>query len=402
MTQAAPDDAPYRPAALRWWVPVVVIDLVLLAATVSGWRVLAPLKLGGENNFATWWSSIHYLLAGLKALELARTEAGGRRTWLPVALGLVLLGFTEIGSIHERLNYSTDWWTVECIAVVFGVLWMYSLLRMFRDPRTRRSAGCLVAGFLVLAASRVQEIIEHSFEWEGLASHLRLGLEEGTELAGAFLLLWCVLCVDRAGRDARLVDLLPSEATLRQLRSWVPLALLAAGLLGYFAGPMRDLWRRGNPAACVPVLTFLALGTFALRRWLEGGTVRLLGRALFLLLASADLMCVHAWSLLVYYPNPGARPDLDVWSTYLTWTWITYAALVLSWALVRSRGRLPRNWLCAGLCAALAVASVVGSTPVTVGAMGVVALALFLTVVPSAAREPGSSGRQNSPGGPGV
>ena len=187
---------------LPWWGWLLAINSLLVLATVAHHKLvlnysihfyLRQVDLAIEMNFAAWWSGV--LLLGLGLLSYEIFSGKGERSrfaWLLLAIAFVLLSIDEIGSIHERIE---DWLlespfpTVDPyvpVAALGLLLIPLPLVVLARDRRTRKTAGLLLVGFLLLASIAVQERMEGRISWGDWWS-VRIGLEEGTELLGMSL-----------------------------------------------------------------------------------------------------------------------------------------------------------------------------------------------------------------------
>ena len=179
-----------------WWKIYVVISTLLVINTTlyvyvpefpQKWRIMRPFTLAAENNLAVWWSGISLFCAGLLAYELFSTSHRKLRlAWFALSLLFLGLASDELGSFHERIG---SWGNLAFGAIVVALL-IFSLRQLFLSSETKKSAQFIAAGFLAFGLTAVQEEIEHSIDWPFWLQGVRVGIEEGTELVGIFLLLW--------------------------------------------------------------------------------------------------------------------------------------------------------------------------------------------------------------------
>lgn len=227
-------DSIARPAVVRAAIPMVTVNVLLIATTMVfsllvgtnavDWEAAASfvkydllaLSLASENTLATWYSSMLFLSVAVAATACyARDEAAvssgeGRRStvgWLILAVAFLTLSLDEMGSIHERLGEissltggeRTLGWVV-VLAVPIGVCGALMLAFAYSKLRTDYWAMRLAAvGTLFFLANPVLEQIEFSMLTSGQELSrswtyaLRLATEEGTELFGALFWLLSLL-----------------------------------------------------------------------------------------------------------------------------------------------------------------------------------------------------------------
>ncbi|MEC7584812.1 MAG: hypothetical protein VYE77_10885 [Planctomycetota bacterium] len=317
-----------------WWHLVLMIDCVLVAATMVGSVYLSPLKLGGENNFATWWSGTLYLVAAMHAYQ-AGTRGGrvDKLVWYPLSTLFLLLMCTEVSSIHERVARYLGSAAIDVTAVACVSVCAPALIRICA-VRTTRAAGLLLVGaFVALAASRVQEWVEWVYQWYGQAAHLRTAAEEGTELLASFLMVAGMLRVTGQGMRTPIWRLLPEWSNDSRLHRLVCIGLPFAVALGLYAATESDLINRGNPSSCYPVAVYLLAASVGCQRWLAGQGRRFGVLAMLLLFCSLGSMSLYAWDFLVYYPDPRGNHSLEVWYSYFAVSYLTPALLGLVWGM---------------------------------------------------------------------
>jgi hypothetical protein len=247
-------------------------------------RYLAQFTLAEEKNLATYWEGLCLLLVSILALErffksdaIGKTEKQG---WLGLSVLAAGLSLDELGSIHERtpgLFYS--WGLTGSmvsklpLAVPLAIVVIWTLHGMRRLPN-RRSFRLTLSALLLFALVVFQEYLEFSVNWPGWMRGVRLGFEEGTELAAVFCLLAAVLAKNGTSRRVEPIScLIPAAQTMVRMRPWVTYMTLVSfiplGILTLHV--LKDGTYRGIPSAWLPfVLLNLASGTaWACRRFVE-------------------------------------------------------------------------------------------------------------------------------------
>jgi hypothetical protein len=245
-------------------------------------RYLAQFTLAEEKNLATYWEGLCLLLVSILAIERffkgAATGKTEKQGWLGLSVLAAGLSLDELGSIHERtpgLFYS--WGLTGSmvsklpLAVPLGIVLVWTLHGM-RHLRERRSFRLTLSAFLLFGLVVFQEYLEFSINWPRWMKGVRLGFEEGTELAAIFCLLAAVLRKSVTSRKAgSIICLIPAAQTVVRLRPWVTYATLAGfiplGILTLHV--LKDATYRGIPSAWLPfVLLNLASGmAFACSRF---------------------------------------------------------------------------------------------------------------------------------------
>lgn len=193
------DAADETSGGLTWWGWLLGINLLLVLSTVVHHKMvlnhtihfyLRQIDLAIEMNLAAWWSGILLFGLGLLAHEIfSDRKERLKGAWLLLAIAFICLSVDEIGSVHERIE---DWLLESPFAgldpyvpvALLGVMLIpWPVIKLMRDRRTRKTAGLLLVGFLLLASIAVQERLEGVISWGDWWS-VRIGLEEGTELLG--------------------------------------------------------------------------------------------------------------------------------------------------------------------------------------------------------------------------
>ncbi|MHB1131400.1 MAG: hypothetical protein ACYC4L_03330 [Chloroflexota bacterium] len=281
-----------------WWLWFVVVDLVLVAATLvhpylpeAGPRWLRPfadLNLGGEMTIAAWWTGISLLVAALLAYQFYCARLlGPRLPWLILALVLLGLSFDEIGSAHERVG-DGGWRELIVAGALVAAGLAYALLALFRRPETRRTAILAGLGVGLMGTVAAQEFVEHIVPWPAWALGPRSAIEEGTELLGVLLCLAALVALVPGRPSFSLAKVIPDPHRLSYL-PYLLLAGLALHVLASISGAtLTDVPRRGNPATWYPV-SVLFIGACAAFWRARSGRTGSSGEGLFYSLALALL-----------------------------------------------------------------------------------------------------------------
>ena len=261
--------------------------------------LLHTLSLEFEQNLATTWEGFCFLLVSLLALGRGGASWRMRTTWpwLGVAVLAAGLSLDELGSIHERadllfkpIGLNTEMMALLPFAIPAVAIAAFAVLRFFRDAERRR-AWRLVLALVLLGSVVAQEKVEHVFPKAPGLSPFRGVLEEGTEMAGVFVLLGLVL-----ERGAPIARAGPLFAALE--RALVPaalLAVLALPALVYVTAATRRMQRgRGVPVGWVlfALLALVCMAALVLRRARAGGRGPLLLVSLGAALLAADAVIV--------------------------------------------------------------------------------------------------------------
>jgi hypothetical protein len=243
-----------------WWKWILGIDLFFLITTILGCHISFPglrfFMMTDEMNISVWWHGMSLFVASLLAYELFSIKNNHSRTaWL--SLSIIMLGFSldEIGSLHERIALHSSTTPYKLI-VIF--LFLYSFSILFSKQDTRKSANFILVGFILYATVVAQEKIEHLLIFPQWAVGIRAGVEEGSELAATFLVLWGIVSQrsQRHGSEP-LSILIPKPFEMR----FLPIILLIGIGLHIYASivssHLNDL--RGIPASWFPSALFFLL-----------------------------------------------------------------------------------------------------------------------------------------------
>ena len=151
-----------------------------------------------------------------------------------------------------------------------------------------------MAGFLCFGSIGIQEFVEHAVAWPDWSRGIRLGVEEGTELVGSFLVL-CGIMERRgaqsgaAGSALGLGAILPIIGYLRHTPVILHTGVLLHLGIGIFAqANFDDIMVRGNPGSWYPAMVFLLLSVIALEK---GMNPPMKGRLFWWAVAAVFLMC---------------------------------------------------------------------------------------------------------------
>lgn len=344
-------DGPRVPA-LPWWGWVLLVDGIFLAATVSPFlrRSVTPqvygkiavvrhwLDLGKEQNIGAWWSGALMLLAAALLYEEAGTRRGAaRRPWIALALIMLGLSIDEVTSVHERVSLWWGWPPLIAVGLVGLALLLWALRELTWSQGERRTAMLLALAYLCYGSIGVQELLEHRLDWTGWVM-FRLGLEEGTELAGSFLALLAATGARGRPTERRLRAVIPRPARLPHLHALLLVGFLLHSGVAVLVVPRLDDWHwRGNPATWYPAAVYglAAAGAF----WAAAG-VRPCQRLAWRFLAALFLVAsVGAVADLVPL-LPGIErflPRAAYYGVYASYVFLAVPVLLVAWG-----GRLLR------------------------------------------------------------
>jgi hypothetical protein len=181
---------------MSWWHGLIAINIFFVLMTVMAAYVprsepigflFRAFSLGFEMNIGAWWSGVYLLSAALLAYELYGNSLEKNRVpWLILAIIFAGLSLDEIGSIHERVGG----WSIIIPVGLAGVLFLgYALVLLYRNPDTRRTCLMLFAALVLFGIVAIQEWIEDEVQWPFWMTGIRVGVEEGTEIAAVTLIL---------------------------------------------------------------------------------------------------------------------------------------------------------------------------------------------------------------------
>ncbi|MBW0101197.1 hypothetical protein [Pseudonocardia sp. KRD291] len=162
-----------------------------------GFEIPQAIRLGGELNIATWFSSaLHLVNAGLLALVAANSVRRERVRWIVLALAVLVVSMDEVSANHEQVGYilhttlgtsgflTYAWIIPATVLVAVVALWCGPMV--LRRPGGRLVA--LAALIFVGGAVGVEAIEGWWFDETGRADDLVYlvlgGLEEAMEMLG--------------------------------------------------------------------------------------------------------------------------------------------------------------------------------------------------------------------------
>lgn len=231
---------------LRWFVPIIVVDVV-----IGVWTLLTPhlpdtellglfkqtFNLGLELNLAVWWSSMMLAAAALGALVLSRRAGEDTWGWTGLAVVFASLSLDELGSLHERNHGPARYVAI----AVYAAITCAALFRLVQRDRSTQAG--LVAAALGLFALAFEPLEELNAAATGGFEGIAILLEEGAELLAIGLILLAVVMTSSDARTARADVLLPApdHASTR----WACLSVLGVGAVVAVAYLPSD--GRGDP-----------------------------------------------------------------------------------------------------------------------------------------------------------
>jgi hypothetical protein len=339
----------------RWFVALVAVSAALLVITIVSYavvdqrllaRVLFWFGLGGEGNIGAWWSGMLLALAAFLAFDgfFDRSrQPAEQRGWLALGFALLLLSFDEVASLHEHLS-ELGFGYLAVLGVVGLTIASYGMQQLHRARVPARTLSLLLLAFALLASVAIQELIQHSRQWDNPVIYgLRAFLEEGTEIVAMLIFV----SVGRATSTSLLrgsQDFLVAVVRCRRLLALAALLLWPLLVAATFA-----LTRPGGPPAWLASTLFLACALLAARAVVLRGALdsRSVVLILFYLAASAAANAVpFTWGPMLFGHAVSVRG-------------VVFALLlVTAVAVLRANGRqlkAPRTLLVAAVVGASAV-----------------------------------------------
>lgn len=299
---------PWMPLVLAGIVGVLLATLLWQLDVVGPFGIVGQFSLAGEQTLAVWWSTLLFTVAALACFQQAREGQGARWAWALLAAVLLILSWDEAGSLHERAFQGEEAGdlTRNIVGALLGASTFAAVMRLLPVRATRASGVFFFLAFGLLATVPVQEWLEHNSDMAARLGPARVLIEEGTELAAAFLLL--AGCARARTSWMKVEALAPSVATYAALRPLLLLLLapVAAACLLWLPH-LTDLTFRGNPglwfASVVPMAIGLTLVSAG--RELAGLAVLAASAAVFALTPPAVafnglaclLLCLAAYGL---------------------------------------------------------------------------------------------------------
>jgi hypothetical protein len=178
------------------------------------WKLTQLVRLDGEKNLPTWYSSIQLFLVAvlLGIFALRNFSAVQGRSWLLTALPVAFLALSldEIAQIHEWLGLKSDvllasgsredtsfqqtgiWMFVIGIPFAAGMLWLiYSIRRYFAG--TVGVLAKFVVGLLIFLGGAIGlELLSNFSAKDSVGNAAQIFLEEVCEMVGVTVILWAV------------------------------------------------------------------------------------------------------------------------------------------------------------------------------------------------------------------
>jgi hypothetical protein len=270
-------------------------------------QYLAQFTLAEERNLATYWEGWCLLLVAVLAFERflqgRKTETYKSQSWLGLSVLAAGLSLDELGSIHEQAPVILEPWgfsgsikSMVPLAVPALLLLIVTLRRMWFFAN-HRVFWLTLSAFILFGSVAFQEHLEHTLAWPWWAEGIRVGVEEGTELVGMFLLLSVLVSpIHHRAKSKCILELAPRGETLILLKpavvfvtllSFIPLAVFTVFVVG-------ETHHRGTPAAWLPfvLLNLSGMAAWACAQKLERYRIGFLAVALLALLFSLDQIIV--------------------------------------------------------------------------------------------------------------
>jgi hypothetical protein len=254
-----------------WFAVLIAASAALLLVTIASYALvdhpsvalpLFWLGFGGENNIGAWWSGMLLALAAFLVFDgffdPAKSSAE-QRGWLALGFAVLLLSFDEIASLHEYLS-SLGLKYLAALGVVGLSLASYGLQQLHKARVPARILRRLLLAFGLLASVPIQELIQHTLQWDDqLIYGLRAFVEEGTEIVAMLIFV-------SVGREISLSLLGGSQDCLVALvRRWRLVALAALLLWPALTAATLVLQRTSGPIDWLASTLFLACGLLAVR-----------------------------------------------------------------------------------------------------------------------------------------
>ena len=170
---------------------------MILGIGRPGFEIPQAIRLGGELNIATWFSSaLHLVNAGLLALIAANSVRRERLRWIVLSVAVLVVSMDEVSANHEQVGYMihttlgtsgflTYAWIIPAIVLVAVVAALCGPM-VLRRPGGRIVA--LAAVIFIGGAVGMEAIEGWWFDSTGAADdlvHTALsGVEEALEMLG--------------------------------------------------------------------------------------------------------------------------------------------------------------------------------------------------------------------------
>lgn len=296
-----------RKCLIPWWYTIIGIDFFLVLLSVVGkylpasWCksfIVRPFNLAVEMNLAVWWSGVSLAAIGILAFELftSSKEDVTKKAWLVLSILMLGLSLDEVGSLHERVG---GWSEILPYAVICCLMFLYSVYILIRSRQTRKSAVLIIIAFALYGSVAFQEYLEHLLNWPDWTKGLRLGVEEGTELLGTFV-LFCSIAPQRNFQINTMRVVIPRPYLTPYLPKFILIGLCLNVASALFFPALMNPSSKGQPLAWYPMILFFILSCTSFWMSLECRDNKRVWSCLsvFFILCSADIM----WNLLSFFP----------------------------------------------------------------------------------------------------
>ncbi len=152
------------------------------------WLLLQLFELDEENNLPTWFSSF-LLLNNAAVLLVATAQARQHQIqWGILSFGFLVLAIDEVAGMHETFHTAIDTnWTIYA-ALLVGIVGLFFVPFLLALPR-RLAVWFMVSGMIYLGGALVVEWLSRDMDEDTTAYALAVAVEEGMEMAGAWLFL---------------------------------------------------------------------------------------------------------------------------------------------------------------------------------------------------------------------
>lgn len=246
----------------KWWAIFVLINAILVVCTIAyphlpdfpqKWRIITPFSLHGEMSIAVWWSGITLLLAALLCFDRYRNNSeSDKLSWLSLSLVMAGLSLDEIGSFHERISLISGWSGMVPFALIIFCLIIYSVFSLYKTKDTKKNALYILIAFTVYGSVALQEFMEHLLTWPIWLTGLRVGIEEGCELLGTFLIIYAAIYKKAEHTPKNIFSLFPTLNTMHSLKYIAVICLVIHVIGSYIFLQLNIQDERGNPMIWYP------------------------------------------------------------------------------------------------------------------------------------------------------
>ena len=196
---------------------------------INGHRVLELLDLRQENNLATWYSSILYLMVGIGFILLGwgnsvefQISRLSRYLFQLAAIGAILISADEVASIHETVGKSLArfvdqfllttpmgdirfFWVIPfapfallgLVMIVYQLHQLIAKLPTQNNWQRQQAYIALWSALLFLPGVFLAELIEWYLVTIKQSGTVLTCFEEMFELLGMYGLFFCVMCIGK-------------------------------------------------------------------------------------------------------------------------------------------------------------------------------------------------------------